>query len=105
MEEQGFHLSHWKDNPVCLTYLVPVEIYGSKDPSCYASNNIEDIKLIEDLQYSPHQEKSHCLLDDEIKFNNYDYFTENINQHTETSNYLPNTSLRNMLYSQVRSYG
>jgi hypothetical protein len=26
MEEQVFHLSHEKDNPVCLTFLVPLAI-------------------------------------------------------------------------------
>ena len=31
VEEQVFHLSHWKDNLVCLTFLVSLEICGHKD--------------------------------------------------------------------------
>lgn len=31
MEEQIFHLSLWKNNPVCLTFLVFLETCGLKD--------------------------------------------------------------------------
>jgi hypothetical protein len=31
MEEQILHLSYWKDNSVCLTFLVSLEICGHKD--------------------------------------------------------------------------
>lgn len=39
-EEQVFHLSYWKDNPVCLTVLVSLEIcgrHGTPDLSASAS--------------------------------------------------------------------
>ena len=31
VEEWVFHLSHWNDNPVCLTFLVSLDICGQKD--------------------------------------------------------------------------
>jgi hypothetical protein len=31
MEKQVLSLSPWKDNPVCITFLVSLEIFGLKD--------------------------------------------------------------------------
>lgn len=38
MQEQVFLLFHWKDNPVCLTVLVSLEILWAQGSSCYAPN-------------------------------------------------------------------
>jgi hypothetical protein len=43
MEEQVFHLSYWKDNPVCLTDMVSLEIYGCKDLHAMFSSHTDGL--------------------------------------------------------------
>lgn len=57
MEEQILHLSYWKDNSVCLTFLVSLEICGHKDFHAVLPTISKNLK---NLQGRAHQLVCQC---------------------------------------------